>query len=70
MFKYSQIHNYTVMVKRWKALVMNNVQLIMPSLSKFTSIAPQMQLLIYHFIFRDKRHLYNVMDGEVENFKI
>lgn len=48
-----------------KALVMNNVQLIMPSLSKFTSIAPQMQLFDLPFIFRDKNHLYNVMDGEV-----
>lgn len=48
-----------------KALVMNNVQLIMPSLSKFTSIAPQMQLFDLPFIFRDKTHLYNVMDGEV-----
>ena len=48
-----------------KALVMNNVQLIMPSLSKFTSIAPQMQLFDLPFIFRDKAHLYNVMDGEV-----
>ena len=48
-----------------KALVMNNVQLIMPSLSKFTSIAPQMQLFDLPFVFRDKNHLYNVMDGEV-----
>ncbi|QKF67974.1 TRAP transporter, substrate binding protein, DctP family [Arcobacter venerupis] len=48
-----------------KALAMNNVQVIMPSLSKFTSIAPQMQLFDLPFIFRDKQHLYNVMDGEV-----
>jgi C4-dicarboxylate-binding protein DctP len=48
-----------------KALAMNNVQLIMPSLSKFTSIAPQMQLFDLPFIFRDKAHLYKVMDGEV-----
>ncbi|MFA6788132.1 MAG: DctP family TRAP transporter solute-binding subunit [Arcobacteraceae bacterium] len=48
-----------------KALVMNNVQLIMPSLSKFTSVAPQMQLFDLPFLFRDKDHLYNVMDGEV-----
>ena len=44
---------------------MNNVQLIMPSLSKFTSVAPQMQLFDLPFIFRDKAHLFNVMDGEV-----
>ena len=48
-----------------KALVMNNVQVIMPSLSKFTSIAPQMQLFDLPFLFRDKAHLYSVMDGEV-----
>ncbi|MDD2896455.1 MAG: DctP family TRAP transporter solute-binding subunit [Aliarcobacter sp.] len=48
-----------------KALAMNNVQVIMPSLSKFTSIAPQMQLFDLPFIFRDKDHLYKVMDGEV-----
>lgn len=48
-----------------KALAMNNVQIIMPSLSKFTSVAPQMQLFDLPFIFRDKDHLYKVMDGEV-----
>lgn len=48
-----------------KALAMNNVQLIMPSLSKFTSVAPQMQLFDLPYIFRDKDHLYKVMDGEV-----
>lgn len=48
-----------------KALVMDNVQVIMPSLSKFTSIAPEMQLFDLPFIFRDKSHLYKVMDGEV-----
>ena len=37
----------------------------MPSLSKFTSIAPEMQLFDLPFIFRDKAHLFNVMDGEV-----
>ena len=50
-----------------KALVMNNVQLIMPSLSKFTSIAPEMQLFDLPFLFKDKDHLYKVMDGEVGN---
>lgn len=44
---------------------MDNVQVIMPSLSKFTSIAPAMQLFDLPFIFRDKDHLYKVMDGEV-----
>ncbi|MDX4050684.1 DctP family TRAP transporter solute-binding subunit [Aliarcobacter skirrowii] len=48
-----------------RALAMNNVQVIMPSLSKFTSLAPQMQLFDLPFLFRDKAHLYAVMDGEV-----
>lgn len=48
-----------------KALVMDNVQVIMPSLSKFTSIVPEMQLFDLPFLFRDKTHLYDVMDGEV-----
>ena len=48
-----------------KALAMNNVQLIMPSLSKFPSIVPQIQLFDLPFLFRDKEHLYKVMDGEV-----
>jgi C4-dicarboxylate-binding protein DctP len=48
-----------------KALVMDNVQVIMPSLSKFTSIVPEMQLFDLPFLFRDKAHLYDVMDGDV-----
>ncbi|MCG3655687.1 DctP family TRAP transporter solute-binding subunit [Aliarcobacter butzleri] len=48
-----------------KALAMNNVQVIMPSLSKFPSIVPQIQLFDLPFLFRDKEHLYKVMDGEV-----
>lgn len=48
-----------------KALAMNNIQLIMPSLSKFPSIVPQIQLFDLPFLFRDKDHLYKVMDGEV-----
>ncbi|HNW65973.1 MAG TPA: C4-dicarboxylate ABC transporter, partial [Aliarcobacter cryaerophilus] len=34
-----------------KALAMNNVQLIMPSLSKFPSIVPQIQLFDLPFLF-------------------
>ena len=37
----------------------------MPSFSKFTSIVPEMQLFDLPFIFRDKDHLYKVLDGEV-----
>lgn len=48
-----------------KALAMNNIQVIMPSLSKFPSIVPQIQLFDLPFIFKDKEHLYKVMDGEV-----
>jgi len=48
-----------------KALAMNNVQVIVPSLSKFPSIVPQIQLFDLPFLFRDKEHLYKVMDGEV-----
>ena len=36
----------------------------MPSLSKFTSIAPQMQLFDLPFLFKIKT-IYKVMDGEV-----
>ena len=42
-----------------------DVQVIMPSLSKFPSIVPQIQLFDLPFLFRDKEHLYKVMDGEV-----
>ncbi|MFW0694721.1 C4-dicarboxylate ABC transporter, partial [Aliarcobacter butzleri] len=42
-----------------------NVQAIAPSLSKFPSIAPQVQLCDLPFLSRDKEHLYKVMDGEV-----
>ncbi|MDR1976689.1 MAG: DctP family TRAP transporter solute-binding subunit [Campylobacteraceae bacterium] len=43
----------------------SNVQIAMPSLSVFTRITPEMQLFDLPFIFRDKEHLYKVMDGAV-----
>ncbi|MDR0666129.1 MAG: DctP family TRAP transporter solute-binding subunit [Campylobacteraceae bacterium] len=48
-----------------RALQMGNVQVAMPSLSVFTRITPEMQLFDLPFIFRDKEHLYKVMDGSV-----
>ncbi|MDR2099493.1 MAG: DctP family TRAP transporter solute-binding subunit [Campylobacteraceae bacterium] len=48
-----------------RALQMGNVQVAMPSLSVFTRITPEMQLFDLPFIFRDKDHLYKVMDGSV-----
>ncbi|MDR1555310.1 MAG: DctP family TRAP transporter solute-binding subunit [Campylobacteraceae bacterium] len=50
-----------------RALQMGNVQVAMPSLSVFTRITPEMQLFDLPFIFRDKEHLYKVMDGSVGN---
>lgn len=48
-----------------KALKLGNVHIAMPSFSKFTNIVPEMQLFDLPFIFRDKEHLYKVLDGEV-----
>lgn len=48
-----------------KALKLGNAHIAMPSFSKFTSIVPEMQLFDLPFIFKDKEHLYKVLDGEV-----
>ncbi|MDR1614926.1 MAG: DctP family TRAP transporter solute-binding subunit [Campylobacteraceae bacterium] len=48
-----------------RKLQMGNVQIAMPSLSVFTRVTPEMQLFDLPFIFRDKEHLYKVMDGSV-----
>jgi len=48
-----------------KALAMNNVQVIIPTLAKFSSLVPQTQIFDLPFLFRDKEHAYKVMDGEV-----
>ncbi|ACZ11484.1 TRAP transporter substrate-binding protein [Sulfurospirillum deleyianum] len=48
-----------------KALKLGNAHIAMPSFSKFTSLVPEMQLFDLPFIFRDKDHLYKVLDGEV-----
>jgi C4-dicarboxylate-binding protein DctP len=49
------------------ALRAGDVHIAMPSLSVFTRITPEMQLFDLPFIFRDKEHLYKVMDGSVGN---
>jgi len=48
-----------------KALAMNNVQVIIPTLAKFSSLVPQTQIFDLPFLFRNKEHAYKVMDGEV-----
>lgn len=48
-----------------KALKLNNAQMAAPSLSKFTSIVPAMQLFDLPFIFKDADGLHKVMDGKV-----
>ena len=48
-----------------KSLKLGNAHIAMPSFSKFTSIVPEMQLFDLPFLFRDKDHLYKVLDGDV-----
>ena len=48
-----------------KALKIGNVQMAVPSFSKFTSLVPQLQLFDLPFLFRDVDHLHAVMDGPV-----
>lgn len=48
-----------------KALKLGNVHIAMPSFSKFTTLAPEMQLFDLPFLFRDADHLHKVFDGEV-----
>lgn len=48
-----------------KAFKNGDVQMIIPSLSKFASIVPETQLFDLPFLFRDRNHLYKVLDGEV-----
>lgn len=50
-----------------RALQMGNAQIAMPSLSVFTRITPEMQLFDLPFIFKNKEHLYKVIDGNVGN---
>ena len=48
-----------------RAIKLGSVQMAMPSLSKFTSMVPEMQLFDLPFLFRDKEHVYKVLNGEV-----
>lgn len=48
-----------------KALKLGNVHIAMPSFSKFTTLAPEMQLFDLPFLFRNADHLHKVFDGEV-----
>ena len=48
-----------------KALKLGNVHIAMPSLSKFTSMVPEMQLFDLPFLFRDANHVHAVLDGEL-----
>lgn len=48
-----------------KALKLGNAHIAMPSFSKFTTLAPEMQLFDLPFLFRDAGHLHKVLDGEV-----
>lgn len=51
--------------KVFQELKRNNVQLAVPSFSKFTPFAKEFNLWDIPFLFRDVEHLHNVMDGEV-----
>ncbi len=48
-----------------KALKIGNVQMAVPSFSKFTGLVPQLQLFDLPFLFRDTNHLHAVMDGPI-----
>ncbi|NOX16516.1 MAG: TRAP transporter substrate-binding protein [Epsilonproteobacteria bacterium] len=48
-----------------KALKIGNVQMAVPSFSKFTGLVPQLQLFDLPFLFKDVNHLHAVMDGPV-----
>lgn len=62
VFPSSQLYNDKAVLK---ALKFNNAQMAAPSLSKFTSIVPAMQLFDLPFIFKDANGLHKVMDGSV-----
>ena len=48
-----------------KALKIGNVQMAVPSFSKFTGLVPQLQLFDLPFLFRDMKHVHAVMDGPI-----
>lgn len=62
VFPNSQLYTDAAVMK---ALKIGNVHMAAPSMSKFTSLVPAMQLFDLPFLFRDSDHLHKVMDGEV-----
>lgn len=62
VFPNSQLYTDAAVMK---ALKIGNVHMAAPSFSKFTSLIPAMQLFDLPFLFRDNKHLHQVMDGEV-----
>ncbi len=62
VFPNSQLYTDAAVMK---ALKIGNVHMAAPSMSKFTSLVPAMQLFDLPFLFRDNDHLHQVMDGEV-----
>ncbi len=62
VFPNSQLYNDKAVMK---ALKIGNVQMAVPSFSKFTRLVPAMQLFDLPFLFRDADHLHAVMDGPI-----
>ncbi len=62
VFPNSQLYSDKAVMK---ALKIGNVQMAVPSFSKFTRLVPQLQLFDLPFLFRDVNHLHAVMDGSV-----
>ena len=62
VFPNSQLYSDKAVMK---ALMIDNVQMAVPSFSKFTRLVPQLQLFDLPFLFRDMKHVHAVMDGPV-----
>ncbi|MCF6173186.1 MAG: TRAP transporter substrate-binding protein [Campylobacteraceae bacterium] len=62
VFPNSQLYSDKAVMK---ALKIGNVQMAVPSFSKFTRLVPAMQLFDLPFLFRDIDHVHAVMDGAV-----
>lgn len=48
-----------------QALQLNAIQMAAPSFSKFIDIVPQLQIFDLPFLFRDAKHLHQILDGDV-----
>ena len=62
VFPNSQLYSDKAVMK---AIRIGNVQMAVPSFSKFTRLVPAMQLFDLPFLFRDMDHVHAVMDGPV-----